>query len=483
MEGQVQYVNRSNFWSIFPGAIEAISSASFVSFDLEMTGVNIRAEAWTEDFVQDLYQQGRAAAQIFNILQVGISCATFDEVAEAFNFDLTPMLGQTEENSKASSIGSTPAKKIDRTVSFSSDALIFLKTHGFNLEKTLRAGIPYLSRAEAEVAQKTYNTFQGQSERRQRQNQSSFESSSYSQASPDKPTSTGSFQNTTSVEKKTETKYEDVVKQTAFSYVIEALVGGDFADDIDPHLICGPTATERALDKARQKLEGAEAKLKDNPPVVIGHNPLFDLCFLYETFIGRLPADLGDRNLQELYREYKREQFPAAFPKPNDIRYEHLESIHQAGFNSFMTMIVFLKASFEMAQLEKTLCAKRRDEGVKESRNLPQAIEPFAMLNPFNPEFIGNKTTKKSVPTATGNSSQVGKQSIQMKEAKEQENGGENKAKKPEKKTHKERRIPDWDTEFWAKYGNKIRMGKKGGVLNLDNPKGDEANGSKTVQV
>jgi poly(A)-specific ribonuclease len=102
MERQVLNVDQSNFWPMFPAIVEAIFYSESVSFDLEMTGVKTRTDGWTESHTQHTYQQAKAAAQIFNILQVGISCAFYDEDERSyrvgsFNFDLTAMLrGSTE---------------------------------------------------------------------------------------------------------------------------------------------------------------------------------------------------------------------------------------------------------------------------------------------------------------------------------------------------------------------------------------------------
>jgi hypothetical protein len=70
---------KQNFWLTFPAVIVAISNPEFVWFDLEMTGVKTRTHGWTESHMQHIYQQVKAADQIFNILQVGISCVCYDE--------------------------------------------------------------------------------------------------------------------------------------------------------------------------------------------------------------------------------------------------------------------------------------------------------------------------------------------------------------------------------------------------------------------
>jgi len=266
-------------------------------------------------------------------------------------------------------------------------------------------------------------------------------------------------------------------------------VGGDFADEIDPQLICESNAKQAILVEARDSLKAAETKLKDKHQIIVGHNPLFDLCFLYETFIGRLSAEItpftekihslfprlvdtkhltssqgvGDRNLQKLYQLYKWKQLPHTVPKTNDS-FGHDQLLHQAGFDSFMTMVVFLKASAEMSQLEKTLCSKRRDVEAPKVNRPPTVAEAFAKLNPFSPTFLGNKIVSKPMLASEEGDGTHGQTTAEISEEKKQ----------------KERPIPGWEMEFWGKYGNKIRMGGRD-VLDLDEPKAKGENGNGLV--
>lgn len=42
------------------------------------------------------------------------------------------------------------------------------------------------------------------------------------------------------------------------------------------------------------ELAAVTKKLKEKQHVIVGHNLFTDLCFLYKTFIGTLPAGVGD---------------------------------------------------------------------------------------------------------------------------------------------------------------------------------------------
>ncbi|KAK0623185.1 ribonuclease H-like domain-containing protein [Immersiella caudata] len=432
MERQVLNINQAYFWLSFPADIEAISSAEFVSFDLEMTGVKARIDKPTAPLTQHIYQQAKGAAQIFNILQVGISCASYDGDSGAyrvrsFNFGLTPMLKE---------VAKVPT--------------LARKSNGFSLEKAFAVGIPYLSRAEARMAQGLYDQSRETVERSLGSSSRAFE------------TRTGIHG----------PSWRQEAKVWLFRYVIEAVFWLRIRRRDRSQDFCDPDASELTLDRAQGRLKVAETRLKNEPPFIVGHSSLFDLCFLYETFIGRLPDDItsftedihslfprlvdtehltsaqgtGDRNLLKLYQLYKREQFPRIFPKTNDSCYRNHQPAHQAGFDSFMTMTVFLKASTEMAKMEKCLWYKRRVEEAKDSSSQPSVAEAFAKLNPFAPEFVGKGVSPKL--------------SVASSEA------GSGKDQNDEEK----RSIPGWETEFWAKYANKIRMGSKA-VLDLEGMK------------
>lgn len=93
----------------------------------------------------------------------------------------------------------------------------------------------------------------------------------------------------------------------ALLWVIESLINnGKFKDDEDfkyPAVLFGlediilislgqdPAAWPR--DPQAQWLEIVR-KIKDNKPILIGHNVICDLCFLHSMFIGQLPDKLED---------------------------------------------------------------------------------------------------------------------------------------------------------------------------------------------
>lgn len=146
--------------------------------------------------------------------------------------------------------------------------------------------------------------------------------------------------------------------------MIEAITGGRFAADIDPRLLLSDPASKArigAVADMRKMLEKHEQKLVQHRPILVGHNQMADLCFLYRTFIGHLPDRLEefqdtihaifpriidtkymtsrgghdmlpDISLKESYDSFKGQKMPA-------IEYHGLfshtgEQIHTAGYDS-----------------------------------------------------------------------------------------------------------------------------------------------------
>ncbi|KAK0722799.1 ribonuclease H-like domain-containing protein [Lasiosphaeria miniovina] len=546
-------VNRLNFWQVLPTALEAIADAEYVAFDLEMTGIFTRRDHRVADpTLEDVYRQAREVAKTYQILQFGLTCFHYDGQlqgyrARTFNCDLSPMF-----------VGSTPADKVlakttDRTVSFSYSSMLFLQSHGFSFERAFAGGIPYLSRTEARDASGVYLKnnprdvqanmvfdVEGADMETRRfyaatrtkisawltQESDSLQFVNISNPYGGRMTSlqikliyqlvetefrmcraftrnNNELMQVIELEVESDQRYwkqrldrrqEALARQTAFRYIVEALTGGEFANEIDAVLSLGwPVGANGGLPGVRERLRALEARLKRRPPVLVGHNQLYDLCFLYQAFVGPLPANaadfkteihrlfprivdtkhlasswppgaakqpvagmVADKNLGELYGEVARQALPSFW---SDHGFGYVAGpgsarAHEAGFDSFMTAVVFTKLSL----------AKLRDE--PQARVLPLSIsgggggvhnimmarpsqDPtatarslslFSELNPF-------AAKPGRPPMSTGCAAAVSE-------------GGWEKldgtAAADVRRLCCRGRIPEWETPFWARYGNKL---------------------------
>ncbi len=162
---------------------------------------------------------------------------------------------------------------------------------------------------------------------------------------------------------------EAVKKQTGFRYVIEALVGGDFAREVAGPCVSSLEYSPSSQDAGmlRQELDGYEKKLKQRRPILVGHNQFTDLCFVYNAFFRPLPATLDgfkqevnglfpriadtkfmatrggndmhpDENLQELYLSVKDEYAPPLRWASQSFGYLTMGGVrgkaHDAGYDS-----------------------------------------------------------------------------------------------------------------------------------------------------
>ncbi|KAK3692921.1 ribonuclease H-like domain-containing protein [Podospora appendiculata] len=413
-----------------------------------MSGISLKPDAKERKTrLEDLYQEAKRVAQTFHIVQFGLTCLCYDEnfkvyKTQTYNFNLMPMFIGTEyEDKQLSDI-------IDRTVSFSYSTLVFSKKHGFSLSKAFLDGDRHLSRLEARDARKEYLEYLQAPPRKFTQELDAFSTEKrsslkdffsqqqrkplllqvrqpgkeYDQSTSDKVQLVKSlaavelkdcrvwrYQDHVAIQqldsmsrewqersgRKLDENIKASSKQSAFRFIIEALVRNDFAEDITPQLLKGNKTAPQFGDQpgaAWNYLKSLEQKIKKSRPIIIGHNQFYDLCFIYERFIGSLPPDItgfrkelrrlfprlvdtkhlaysqhsrgddGRRPLDELFKVRKDRQIPIFVQDTS----QHSEA-HQAGYDSWMTAVVFGRIALsmvgddpEMAALDEDVYAERQ---------------------------------------------------------------------------------------------------------------------------
>ncbi|KAK3985545.1 ribonuclease H-like domain-containing protein [Cladorrhinum sp. PSN332] len=346
-------INADNFWRELPAALETICTAEYITYDLEMTGIIGEAiQSVPERPLDGAYQMARSAAQTFQILQVGITCFSYDAnhqkyKSRTYSIHLTPFFTKSSGDL---------ARLIDRKMTFSYKTFLFLEQHGFSFEKAFARGVPYLSRAEQRKAnerylkyyhkEKEYNnphdlntldTFTKVTCDGARQQIASWIESypksgqyvvvKYSLSRSTAQQVERSLNDVLRQLVKTEfpncnihfihggatvyvcdprqkkrrederkTREKAVGGQTgklpiAFLHIFEALVGGNFAGKIDVDMLFPANHNPTVTDRIemRKRLQRYEKKRRERPPIIVGHNQYLDLCFLYQTFVEDLP--------------------------------------------------------------------------------------------------------------------------------------------------------------------------------------------------
>lgn len=76
-------VDRQRFWPQLLPILNHISKASFISFDLEMSGITVHprfgpSERKRKSTMQEQYEETKEAAERYQILQMGITCVEED---------------------------------------------------------------------------------------------------------------------------------------------------------------------------------------------------------------------------------------------------------------------------------------------------------------------------------------------------------------------------------------------------------------------
>ncbi|RMZ67934.1 caf1 family ribonuclease [Pyrenophora seminiperda CCB06] len=351
------------------GLFVNISEADFVSFDLELSGIPSRiqdkpARGSGRLTLEERYAETKMGADRYQILQVGITCARFDYIADKYvlrpyNISISPLLNERLD--------------FEREIRFQTGACTFLLNNGFDLGAPFAKGVQYLSREEAERAkQMAWDRLENKNPvpdlqlkkedvesldfmRRIRKAIKAWKTSTSSSLDvtthtglPDKPVTPvitrfekrlvhqlvraefpelvtmgrsecvriinlDPVRETDNMNRiKTRVK-ESILRQTGFRWIFEALVRDGQVDRADLLYVARTTGMPTTGDmyNIRDRYDRAVERLKTRQPVLVGHNMFTDIVYLYRTFVGELPDTL--QGFQDAIHDL--------FPKIIDTKY------------------------------------------------------------------------------------------------------------------------------------------------------------------
>lgn len=362
-------VDAASFPHHLLGLFINISEADFVSFDLELSGIPSRLPnrqprpGGGKFTLEERYAETREGANRYQILQVGITCARFDYIANKYvlrpyNINISPLLDEKVD--------------FEREVSLQSGAITFLLGCGFDMAKPFTQGVQYLSRQEAaQIKQATKDRLANKNPPADLQlKKEDVESLGFMrrvrQAITEwKATNTESMTITTHTGMKSPPRFmaisrfekrlvhqlvraefpelvsvgradciriiyhdpvreaannerimdrvnEQIARQTGFCWVFEALARGDVSKANTMYLSRSLGGAMTAdTHNARDRYDRAVDRLKTRQPVLVGHNMFTDIVYLYRTFVGELPETL--QGFQDAIHEL--------FPKIVDTKY------------------------------------------------------------------------------------------------------------------------------------------------------------------
>jgi poly(A)-specific ribonuclease len=175
---------------------------------------------------------------------------------------------------------------------------------------------------------------------------------------------------------------ERIGRQKGFRWVIEALRGGDISNLDLRECAKDPQTGESIffdMDDFKATFHRASNILRHNPRILVGHNCFLDLVYIYRTFIGELPDTVeefqkkinhlwpmiidtkymsthncGDINpvssLEQIATQLSAEPKPVMEVDKEHKKYQGVDSLHEAGYDSFLTAQIAVRLS---AELEK----------------------------------------------------------------------------------------------------------------------------------
>lgn len=338
-------INNISFGPMLLGIIEQISTAHFVSFDLEMSGITSKPPAnRRKQTLQERYIEVKEAAEKYAILQIGITCVEeYDGiyVLRPYNFYLSPMITEDLE--------------IERIWSYQEGAVKFLLNHGFDMSAPFTRGVEYLSRHEEKLARLQLKNKLDKSKFDHDilvTDDANIEFLDKVRGEINKWVKMGNFGELLIVDRKInanakpkmltsfdrrlvhqlvraeypqfmtiardntvviklldaerEKRYQEgkmgqlkqkISQQTGFRWVFEALCGGNF-NGIDYTMFAKDPATGESrfcdIDDYSARLNRAKQCLQRRKPPLVGHNVFQDLVYLYKTFVGTLPPTVSE---------------------------------------------------------------------------------------------------------------------------------------------------------------------------------------------
>eukprot|EP01102_Stenamoeba_stenopodia_P005043 TRINITY_DN15546_c0_g1_i1.p1 TRINITY_DN15546_c0_g1~~TRINITY_DN15546_c0_g1_i1.p1 ORF type:complete len:550 (+),score=125.28 TRINITY_DN15546_c0_g1_i1:168-1817(+) len=141
-------VTQSNFREMLPLVKEALDRCVFAAVETELTGVekDLARELHVLDTIEERYQRIKSSAQSFLVNQFGLSTFEWNAAekqfeAKTFNFYIFPK----------------PFGRIDQRFYCQASSLLFLSQNGFDFNKMVEEGIPFLTIPQEEECRARLN--------------------------------------------------------------------------------------------------------------------------------------------------------------------------------------------------------------------------------------------------------------------------------------------------------------------------------------
>lgn len=178
-----------------------------------------------------------------------------------------------------------------------------------------------------------------------------------------------------------EQRERDLARAVGFRWIMDGIIGRDLSKLPNDYLLPALPRTANAADgdePVKALLEDLVRKLKERRKVLVGHNCMVDIMFLYKMIIGDLPETLqefkdrvhamfpaiidtkflsscfsekhGRLALGEVEKDLSLEAglFPHMYMSTEFNRYVNNSWLHEAGYDSYITAIVAIKMATKL---------------------------------------------------------------------------------------------------------------------------------------
>jgi poly(A)-specific ribonuclease len=568
-------VDKTSFYPLLLDILTDISTAKFVTIDLELSGIPTKDPSAGKPNLQQRYLETKEAAERYQILQIGITCVEEDASSgkynlKPYNFDLSPVINER-------------GLDIERIFSYQSGAAEFLLKVGFDMGRPFTHGVPYLSRAESKLAREKFvkrndrgavadivikpTEVESLAFLARVRSQVDDWVASTSPKTPEylnivpfdlengnntqKPEELSRFEKRlvhqivraeypelTTISRRGmlqiirfDQEREDriaegrkreleerISRQKGFRWIIDAMHGGNITN-LDLRECARDSVTGEYIfvnmDGMKEQFHRAQALLRNNPKVLVGHNCFLDLVYIYRTFIGTLPDTVeefqtklhklwptivdtkymsthncGDispaSSLEQIAEQLSALETPIVDVDAQHSKYKDFAAFHEAGYDSFLTAQVAVRLSAKLeregAYIDPNAPGAEVQDGMATMQLTEATLATHGSANgkTSNPnEVNGQADGTDSLREASGFTPSV--PGLKWKGTGEPtlEPTNEEDFFKYDPKDRKPRGesidttipggMPRFGSDFWRTYGNKLRVfGTQEGVCVLD---------------
>lgn len=418
--------------------LQDIADSHFIAFDFEFSGIAERSrDRATKQTIKERYEETRASVQEYQPLQIGLTIVKHDEindryVLEPYNLNISPLPLLRE-------------RQFTRKWSMNSGAISFLQRNGFDFGTQMIHGVPYLSVQEEEKARAKMTADAKHEEMDLKpddqplvqhvrdsisrwQSQSKEDQEEYLNIPHDQPseisselngyqrrlvhqvvqkefpsmktqgmghfvqiTNPSDHQQASLKSLQEQWRDRDLARAVGFRWIIDGIIGKNPLRLPDDYLLPAlPQSTSAAEGEVPVKtlLDSLNRKLKERRKVLIGHNCMVDIMFLYKMTVGDLPETLeefkdkvhdlfpaiidtkflsscfsekhGRLGLGDVAEDLARDSSvqPVIHTSGEFDRYTKGTYLHEAGYDSYITAIVAIRMA---AKLQKDGSSRKKD--------------------------------------------------------------------------------------------------------------------------